>query len=77
MAKKIVRAVVPMLLVAGAQVFVACQEHHRKCRLVPVPTQASHRPEHVAENKLAGFRVVSPSIRCEKCHEPREYAIVP
>jgi hypothetical protein len=68
---------IPLALIAGALGFVANQSHHRRCRVVPVATEASHRPEHVAENKFAGFRIVSPSIRCAKCHEHKDYMLFP
>lgn len=54
MAKKIVRAVVPMFLVAGAMVAVDRQEHHRKC-VGPAPG--------------IDAPIKHPSQNCIQCHK--------
>jgi hypothetical protein len=79
MLKRICQATAPLLLIAAAMAAVAMQPHHRRCRLIPAVTDKkdSHL-QHVSKNSAPdGFRLVSPSVNCGKCHDPKVHTLIP
>jgi hypothetical protein len=60
-------------------VTVAMQPHHRQCRLVPAMTENkdSHL-QHVSKKSAPdGFRLISPSVNCGRCHDPGVHTVIP
>lgn len=78
MAKKITRALVPLLLLAGGWAVIAFQPHHRRCRLVEdYAAKPQHQLEHASQFTVYGNRLISPSVKCGKCHEPKAHTLIP
>jgi hypothetical protein len=75
----IARPLIPIVMLAAAMVAIACRPHNTRCRLEPI-LAASGQPklEHVAKsNTPEGYRLVSPSINCGKCHDPNVHTLIP
>jgi hypothetical protein len=73
------RAAVPIVLLAGGFLAIVCRPPNRMCRIVPAASdiQQNHL-KHVAKNSASdGFRVISPSIVCGRCHDPKAHTIIP
>jgi predicted Zn-ribbon and HTH transcriptional regulator len=80
MAKKIARVALLLAMLASAWLAIALQPHHQRCRLVPTnaPTPQQNHLEHVAKNSVAeGYRLVSPSRNCGRCHDPKAHTLIP
>jgi hypothetical protein len=74
-----VRASAPVVLIAGAMIVIAYRDHNTRCRLEPILTNPNQpKLEHVAKNSgPEGFRVISPSINCGRCHDPKAHTLIP
>jgi hypothetical protein len=69
---------VSLLLLAGGWAVIAYQPHHRRCRIVEDYT-ANPQPqlEHASQHSIHGNRLISPSINCGKCHDPKAHTLIP
>jgi hypothetical protein len=77
--KRLAKAAVPIVLLAAALIAIAYRPHNTRCRLEPVLTPTGQpKLEHVAKSSGPdGFRVISPSINCGKCHDPKVHTLIP
>ena len=79
MAKRIARAAIPIVMLATAFGFTITRPHHWQCQILPEYTPSGQpKLEHVAKsNAPEGYRLVSPSINCGRCHDPKVHTLIP
>jgi hypothetical protein len=74
-----IRFAAPLVLITAAFLAIVYRTPNRMCRIVPAASdiQQNHL-KHVAKNSASdGFRVISPSIVCGRCHDPKAHTIIP